>query len=170
MSEPKFYVERFSGNDSHVHELPGASHVGVLLANGDAIELTQPYSTDDYAEVRTCRDRLVLKPAASNIVVVTSEGGWDTGIAARMRGPEDAEAALVDALRSCDELERLAAALARNASTVVTKNDRQDRADEIRLFTRLVRKALRSDEEEPRRTVVPRGRTSTRQTPRPGRR
>ncbi len=143
MSERKFYVERFTGNGTHVHELPGANHVGVLLESGDVIELTQPYSTDDYAEVRTRCGSLVLKPIAANVVVVASEGGWDIGIAARVQGPEDAEQALHYALRGCDELEGLAAALARNASTVATRTDRQVRANEIRLYVRQIREALR---------------------------
>ncbi len=142
MSESKFYVERFTGNGIHTHELPGAAHVGVLLGNGDAIELTQPYSTDDYAQVRTRHGILVLMPQAANVVSVAAEGGgeWASKI---LQGPEDAENALYYALQGCNSLERMAAALARNASTVVTREDRQVRANEIRLYVRQIREALK---------------------------
>ncbi len=141
MSERKFYVERFTGNGTHVHELPGANHVGVLLESGDTVELSQPYLDHSCAEVRSRSGRLVLTPQAANVVIVATDGGG--GCSDQMQGPEDAEQALHYALQGCSALERMAADMNRSSASTSSKASRLVRANEIRLYVRQIREALR---------------------------
>lgn len=131
-----FYVHRYL-DDERSRRLPNANAVGVMLPDGQQVELAVDNHGDIY--LRT-EGKMSLEPQAANMVVVYSE--IKHGAAGReIKGVDDPDGNREDAEQALRDLHEVSCKIG-NAANTKTKGDREFMASAIRLCLDRIRKAL----------------------------